>query len=96
MSAYVLVNMNVHDPSFLDEYLPKLLPLLEKHGGRRLAGGGKAEVLEGDVTLPSAVVVLEFPSMEKAKAWHGDAEYAPLIKLRQSGSSAEAVLVEGL
>ncbi len=34
--------------------------------------------------------------MEHAKAWYNDPAYAPMIKLRQSGSIAELVLVEGL
>jgi len=42
------------------------------------------------------MVVLEFPSMEHARAWYRDLEYAPLIRLRQSGSDTELVLVDGL
>jgi uncharacterized protein (DUF1330 family) len=34
--------------------------------------------------------------MEQARAWYQDPEYAPLIKLRQGGSDAELVLVEGV
>ena len=54
------------------------------------------EGLEGDGELPSTIVVLEFPSMEHAKAWYNDPAYTPMIKLRQSGSDAEIVLVQGL
>ncbi|MEE9551225.1 MAG: DUF1330 domain-containing protein [Candidatus Binatia bacterium] len=53
----------------------------------------------GPVTRPEqliTIVVLEFPSMEQAKAWYNDPAYTPMIKLRQSGSDAEIVLVEGL
>lgn len=51
--------------------------------------------LEGDGDLPDAIVVLEFPSMEQAQAWYNDPEYAPMIKLRQSGSDLDFVLVDG-
>jgi uncharacterized protein (DUF1330 family) len=54
------------------------------------------ETLEGATPLPSGVVVLEFPSMEQARAWYRDPDYAPLIKLRQGGSDVELVLVEGV
>ena len=50
----------------------------------------------GQGALPSAIVILEFPSMAQAKAWYNDPAYAPLIKLRQSGSDLDFVLVEGL
>ena len=52
--------------------------------------------LEGHGTMPSAIVVIEFPSMAAAKAWYSDPAYAPLIKLRQSGSDLDFILVEGV
>ena len=61
-----------------------------------LVRGGAMETLEGDGTLPSLMVVLEFPSMEQARAWYNDADYAPMIQLRQSGSDLDFVLVDGL
>jgi len=54
------------------------------------------ERLEGTGQLPSVIVVLEFPSMAQAKAWYNDPAYAPLIKLRQTGSDLDFVLVEGV
>jgi uncharacterized protein (DUF1330 family) len=54
------------------------------------------ETLEGTTPLPNVMVVLEFPSLEQARAWYRDPEYAPLIKLRQSGSEIDLVLVEGV
>jgi uncharacterized protein (DUF1330 family) len=54
------------------------------------------EMLEGGATLPSSIVLLEFPSMDDARAFHRDPEYAPFIELRQAGSDLELLLVEGL
>ena len=95
MAAYVVVHVNIQDPSWLAEYIPKTEALIHKHGGRYLVGGGaEMEVLEGDTPLPSGIVLLEFPSTEQAKAWYNDPEYAPMITLRQTGSSADLVVVE--
>ncbi len=95
MAAYVVVHVNIQDPSWLAEYGPKAEALIQKHGGRYLVGGGAAmEVLEGNNPLPSAIILLEFPSTEQAKAWYNDPEYAPMITLRQSGSDANIVVVE--
>jgi uncharacterized protein (DUF1330 family) len=69
---------------------------VKKHGGRYVVAGGKMERLEGHGDLPSAITVLEFPSMAQAKAWYHDPAYAPMIKLRQTGSDLDFVLVEGL
>ncbi|MFQ5850622.1 MAG: DUF1330 domain-containing protein [Candidatus Binatia bacterium] len=96
MAAYVIARLEVRDTAWRAEYGPKTAALIEKHGGRFLVRGGAMESLEGDGKLPSTIVVLEFPSMEHARAWYKDPAYAPMIKLRQSGSDAEIVLVEGL
>ncbi len=97
MAAYVIVRvLEIRDTAWRAEYGPKTAALVEKHGGKFLVGGGAKEGLEGNEKVPSNIVVLEFPSMEHAKAWYNDPDYAPLIKLRQSGSDAEIVLLEGL
>ncbi|HJY82823.1 MAG TPA: DUF1330 domain-containing protein [Candidatus Binatia bacterium] len=96
MPAYVIGQVQMRDPSWVEEYGAKIQPLLQKHGGRYLVRAGKMETLEGATPLPSVIVVLEFPSMEHARAWYHDPDYTPLIKLRQSGSEVELVLVEGV
>ena len=87
MPAYAIGRLQMRDPSWVAEYGPKTAALVAKHGGRYLVRG-VAERLEGHGALPSSIVVLEFPSMAQAKAWYNDPEYAPLIKLRQSGRTS--------
>ena len=96
MAAYVIARVDVRNTAWLAEYGPKTAALVEKHGGKLLVRGGAVEKLEGDGKVPSIIAVLEFPSMEQAKAWYNDPEYAPMIKLRQSGSDTDLFLVEGL
>ena len=96
MAAYAIGRLEVRDPSWRREYGPKPAALVKKHGGKYLVRGGAMERLEGDGELPSAMVVLEFPSMDHARAWYHDPEYAPLIKLRQSGATLDFILVEGI
>lgn len=96
MAAYAIGYLDMRDPSWVREYGPKVAELVKKHGGNYLVRGNMIERLEGEGQLPSVVVVLEFPSMEHAKAWYHDPDYAPLIELRQSGSDLDFILVEGL
>jgi uncharacterized protein (DUF1330 family) len=93
--AYMAGLVKVRDPAWLDEYKPKCLALVEKHGGRYLAAAPSPERLEGEEPV-DILVVLEFPSVEAAKAWYADPDYQPLIRLRQSGSDIELVVAEGL
>jgi uncharacterized protein (DUF1330 family) len=96
MAAYAIGRLEMRNPSWVQEYGPKTAALVAKYHGKYLVRGGKIDRLEGTGTLPSVMVVLEFPSMEQARAWYNDPEYAPLIKLRQTGSDLDFILVEGI
>ncbi len=54
------------------------------------------EKLEGNRPLPNSSVIIEFPALELAKASYYDTDYAPLITLRQTGSTTEITLIDGL
>lgn len=95
MAAYVIGMLEVRDPSWRAEYGPKTAALIEKHGGRYVARGG-AELLEGEGGGLNTFVILEFPSVEAAKAWYNDPDYAPMIKLRQTGAKGDLVVLEGV
>jgi uncharacterized protein (DUF1330 family) len=41
------------------------------------------------------VVVLEFPDMEKAKAWYESPEYTEAKRIRFEASTGKMILVEG-
>ena len=76
------------------QYKKRSAPTLEPFGGRFIARGGQALNLEGDWE-PGRIVVLEFPDMERAKAWHASESYAPAKELRQRASTGRMILVEG-
>ena len=94
MVAYVINDMEVVDPQLLDEY-KKLSPAtVAQYGGKFLARGGRCETLEGD-WIPKRLVILEFPSVEQAKAWMESQEYAPAKRIRQKASKSNMVVIEG-
>lgn len=82
MAAYVIVDVEVLDPEPYDEYRRGVPATLERYGGRFVVRGGAAETLEGE-WRPQRVVVLEFPSVERAKAWHASPEYAAILPIRR-------------
>ena len=94
MVAYIINDMEVTDPATLEEY-KKLSPAtVAKYGGKFLARGGGTEKLEGS-WLPKRLVILEFPSMEQAKAWANSPEYAPAKQIRQRASKSNIIVTEG-
>ena len=94
MAAYLIAEIDVVDNSGYDEYRKQVGAIIAKHGGKFLVRGGAVEPKEGG-WQPKRLVVVEFPSMEKARTFYHSADYAPLIALRQKASRGKLVLVEG-
>ena len=95
MAAYLLVNIDVTDPVRYADYIKLTPATIEQYGGRYLVRGGRAERLEGTVE-PKRVVVLEFESAERARAWWSSEEYAGARAIRQSSSKTDLILVDGV
>ena len=95
MSAYVIVNIDVKDPVRYEDYKRLAAFTVEAFDGRYVVRGGPAEVIEGN-WKPKRVVVLEFPSMARAREWLNCPEYAPARKLRHQTAVSEMILVEGM
>lgn len=95
MSAYIIVDVKVTNTERYDDY-KKLTPAsLIPYDGKFIVRGGTTETLEGD-WVPGRVVVLQFPSLEKAKAWWSSDGYAPAKSLRQATSVTRMIMVEGV
>ncbi len=94
MPAYIIVEIEIHDPETYEEY-KKLTPIsLAAYGGKFIVRGGKTETLEGE-WQPQRIVVLEFPTVERAKEWWASEEYAPAKNLRQRTAHTKMIVVEG-
>ena len=64
---------------------PKLTPL---------ALYGAMESLEGEA--PDGVVILQFPTVEDAKAWYESPGYQAAVPHRKKGANYRAFIVQGL
>jgi uncharacterized protein (DUF1330 family) len=93
--AYLLVQVAVTNTQQYGEYTKLSPAIIEKFGGRFLARGGRSTTLEG-TAAPSRVVVIEFPSYERAQAFYNSPEYVAARKVRAGAATAQFVLVEGL
>lgn len=95
MPAYaVFIREKTKDQSELDAYNPKAAASLEGHTLKILAAYGAHEVLEGS-DMEGAILV-EFPSMEAAKAWYDSPAYREAREYRFRGADYRAFLIEGL
>jgi len=94
MPACVIVQIEVEDTVRYAEYRRIAPPTLAVYGGRYVVRGGECQSLEG-AWMPRRLVVLEFPTIEQARAWWDSPEYAPAKALRQQSARTEMVLIEG-
>jgi uncharacterized protein (DUF1330 family) len=95
MAAYVIADVQVHDPTEYQKYSAGIPALIEKHGGEILVRGGACVALEGE-WHPSRLVIFRFPNMEAVRAFYDDPAYQPLIKQRQRSADANLLAIEGV
>jgi uncharacterized protein (DUF1330 family) len=95
VAAFVIANVTIEDPVRYEDYKRMVPGTLAAFGGRFIARGGQIDVLEGD-WKPNRLVILEFPSVERARAWWNSPEYAEARALRQATSTGTLLIVEGL
>lgn len=94
MAAYVLVEVEVTDPTTYEEYKQLTPASLAAYEGKFVVRGGAYETLEGD-WKPNRMVVLEFPSVEQAKAWWNSPEYSKAKAIRQRAANTKMIVLEG-
>lgn len=90
----MMIDTEVFDQEVFAEFAPRIVEAVQAHGGRFLMRGGTAEVVEGDWT-PNRVVVMEFDSFERARAFVRSPEYTSLNDLRSRCMHSQVVVVEG-
>jgi len=95
MPAYLIVDIEVKDPERYAEYIKLTPATIAKYGGRFVVRGGRHEILEGS-WQPKRFVIVEFESVERAKAWWNSEEYRGPKALRQSAAATNMVVFEGV
>jgi uncharacterized protein (DUF1330 family) len=95
MPAYIIVNIDVHDPEGYEEYKILAAPTLALYQGKYIVRGGANGVLEGTLE-PKRIVLLEFPDMQHASDWWASPEYAPAKAIRQRTATTDMIFVEGI
>jgi uncharacterized protein (DUF1330 family) len=95
MPAYVIVEIDIVDPTGYEEYKKLASATVEKYGGKYIVRGGPVETLEGD-WKPKRIVVLQFDSMQRAKDWLNCEEYREPRKMRHRTARTRMVVVEGV
>jgi uncharacterized protein (DUF1330 family) len=94
MKGYVVAAVTITDPEPYGEYRAGVQATLDAHGGRFLVRGGEFDVREGEWPR-ERIVVIEFDSVDDARAWYDSPEYRPLRDKRHAAAMADLVIVAG-
>ncbi|HXE38706.1 MAG TPA: DUF1330 domain-containing protein [Azonexus sp.] len=98
MSAkgYLIAEAKVHDAAAYEQYKPLSLAAVEQYGGRFIVRGGASEVLEGKWSPPQRMVIVEFDSVEQAKAFYHSTEYQAARKIRENAAEMNMLVISGV
>ena len=94
MTAYIIVDITVHDVERYKEYVAVAPGFVEKYQGKYVVRGGETDVVEGD-WRPERLVVVEFPSKDHAQAFLQDPEYQSVAAVRHASTTSNLLVVEG-
>jgi uncharacterized protein (DUF1330 family) len=94
MAVYVISDVEFLDAAQVERYRSLAQAAIAKYGGRYLARGGAVEPIEGD-WKPERIVIVEFPTMERAREWYCSSEYALALEVRRTALKRNLIFVEG-
>ena len=94
-AGYVIAQLKVTNPENYKEYVEKVPKVIKKFGGEYLARGGEHQVFEGEDILPR-IVIIKFPSYEKALEWYNSEDYKPIKQIRLDNSEGTNIIIKGV
>jgi uncharacterized protein (DUF1330 family) len=94
--VYQVVEIEPSDmETYLKDYVPKAQAAIKSAGGKFLAAGGKTTTIEGEPPKPR-IVIQQWGSVEKIKAYRDSAAFKELLPLRNKLAKFRSFAVEGL
>lgn len=94
--GYYIVELDVQKPEMMPRYRELVGPTLETFGGEILAASNTVSHLQGEPAPRSRVVVIRFPSYQRALDWFHSEDYAEALAIREEACVSRAIVVEGL
>ena len=94
--AYVIGEITVkYEDGYKNNFLPTARKAITDAGGKYLAGGFNKTVTFDGAPPPNRVVLLQFESMDKAKAWNDDQGNKDARKMGDKYATFRTFAVEG-
>lgn len=96
MPAYLIALRKepVKNPAAMAEYQRRTRAMKTKFDMSPRVVYGDIQSLEGNP--PDGMILLEFPSIEEARAWYDNPEYQDALPFRQRAADYDMFIVQGL
>lgn len=92
--GYWIAHIDVTDTERYKDYVAEATPAYKEHGAKFLVRGTPSEQMEGEPLGPRHVVI-EFPTIEAAKACYNSEAYQVARTHRLAASTGRLVISEG-
>lgn len=93
--AYLIVNLDVHDPATFSKYREAVPAVIAKFGGRFLVAGAEPKTLEGKLPV-KRIAIIEFPSAEAIEKYEGSPEYLAIKEFRTKAAHSDIIELQGV
>ena len=94
MPAYIIARVAVTDWDRYREYTKATPEVIALYGGKFIVRGGEIVTLEGEPE-DRRLVVIEFPSRQRAKEFFNSPEYTRVKEFRKGAAIGQFLLVDG-
>jgi uncharacterized protein (DUF1330 family) len=95
MPAFVISEVEIVSEPAAARYRELAAASIAAYGGRYLARGSVAHVVEGEPTS-RRIVLCEFPSLERAREWYASPEYAQALRFRDAALVRRLIFLDGM
>ena len=92
--GYVIAHIRVHDKEKIAKFREMAGPVISEYGGKILVVDPTPEVREGPDS--GIAVVIEFENIKTARNFYESEKYTEAKAVREEGSEADLILVEGV
>ena len=95
--AYFIGEVSVkNEDAYKSEFLPLARKSIAEYGGKYIAGGFNKTVALSGEPPPNRVVIIQFESTDKAKAWNESASQKDSRKIGDKFATFREFIVEGI
>ena len=93
-AGYVIAQLRVTNPENYKEYIEKVNPIVKKFDGEFLVRNGEYQIFDGETKFPR-IIILKFPSYERALEWYNSEEYKPIKQIRLDNAEGTNIIIKG-